>query len=249
MGPLFLHGGGGTPDALADTLGRFVAAARERSDGPILVVAHAEAASDLDEYREMLAAAGGARRSLTPVVVARDRPLTRPQLAARQPVGIFVCGGATPQYHEALCVETSWLDYARAAAIPYGGTSAGAAIAAERAIVGGWRRDRGGVDAAIIYQGASEGLDPVTVRAGLGLIAGSVEIHASQWGTLPRLLHAVDARQSAAGWAIDEDTMLEVAADRIGVWGLGQVYRVERRGDGTLAVAIYPAGATIARGE
>ncbi len=51
----------------------------------------------------------------------------------------YLCGGTTPFYHQALCTERQWLAYLHDAQIPYGGTSAGAAITARAAIVGGWQ--------------------------------------------------------------------------------------------------------------
>jgi cyanophycinase len=70
----------------------------------------------------------------------------------------------------------------------------------------------------------------------------SVDVHATQWGTLTRLVHAVDAGLVDEGWAIDEGTALvleSAAAPR--VEGLGSAYRVARDGE-RLAVAVMRAG-------
>lgn len=70
-----------------------------------------------------------------------------------------------------------------------------------------------------------------------------VDVHASQWGTLSRLLHAVDTGAVAEGWAIDENTFLIVENGQMRVSGWGQVYHV-RKGR-RLDVAIYGDGAVI----
>lgn len=36
----------------------------------------------------------------------------------------------------------------------------------------------------MLFEGASEGLDVLSVRPGLGVVEGAVDVHASQWGTL-----------------------------------------------------------------
>jgi hypothetical protein len=70
-------------------------------------------------------------------------------------------------------------------------------------------------------------------------------VHAAQWGTLNRLVHAVldPARTAAEGWAIDEHTTLETDAGiPVAVHGTGAAAYVCRTGD-TAAVAVNVAGA------
>ena len=81
--------------------------------------------------------------------------------------------------------------------MPYLGFSAGAAIAAERALVGGWRI--GGV--AVSPEEASEGLDELTVAPGIGLVDVAIDVHVAQWGTLSRLVAAVEAGLVEGGLA------------------------------------------------
>jgi cyanophycinase len=242
MAPVFLHGGGSHPEGDIAALAPFVATAAALG-GPIAVVLVAEVAADWDAYRAMLERAGAGE--LTRLVVAPDEPLTAARLAGHHPGGVFVCGGPTPRYQEALCTDHSWLDYLRARALPYGGTSAGAAIAAERAIVGGWRVGRAAGAVPILFQGASEGLDLLESRPGLGLVPWAVEGHASQAGTLTRLLHALDAGVADAGWAIDEHTALSVRGERTEVHGLGQAYYARRLPADGVQVRIVPAGTTV----
>jgi cyanophycinase len=242
---IFLHGGGDALHAGSATFGRFVqAATTEEACRLALVVAEdteAQAQARFEDYRTIFAALPNIPSEILPVLVSADQPLTRAQLERIQPTGVFVCGGNTPLYQQALCRDTAWLAYLHAAKIPYSGTSAGAAIAARTAIVGGWQAARGGQTRAILFQGASEGLDQLTVRAGLGLAPFAIDVHASQMGTLTRLLHAVELGLVAEGWAIDENTLLQVDAESISIYGQGHAYRVWRDQDGPVQVTIHAA--------
>jgi cyanophycinase len=52
---------------------------------------------------------------------------------------LLVCGGLTPAYGEALAPAAAAVrDWLAAGDRPYAGFSAGAAVAADRAVVGGW---------------------------------------------------------------------------------------------------------------
>ena len=108
-------------------------------------------------------------------------------------------------------------------------------MAATRAIVGGWRL--GGRD--VCAEEAGEDLDELAVRDGLGLVPFAVDVHATQWGTLTRLLHAVGAGLVAEGWAIDEGTVLVVDDGAVWAHGLGSVYGVAPRGAGVV-VSVQP---------
>jgi cyanophycinase len=121
--------------------------------------------------------------------------------------GIAVGGGLTPAYLDAIEPITGDIRVAVAGGVPYLGFSAGAAIAADRALVGGWLLD--GVPVG--DEDAAEELDELTVRDGIGLVPFTVDVHAAQWGTLSRLVAAVDAGLVAGGHAIDEHTALVVS--------------------------------------
>lgn len=97
-----------------------------------------------------------------------------------------------PTYHRALCLDTSWVSYLQQHRICDGGPSAGAAIAATQASLGGCQAARHSATRAILFQGASEGLELITLDTGLGLVPFSIDVHASQLGTLTRLVHAVE---------------------------------------------------------
>jgi cyanophycinase len=136
---------------------------------------------------------------------------------------VLVCGGLTPAYADALAPAADGLaEWLAAGSRPYAGFSAGAALAAGSALVGGWRVD--GVP--VCPEDAGEDLDEVTVVPGLGLVPLAVDVHAAQWGTVNRMAAAVRGGWIAAGLAIDEDTMIAVAGRSARVAGLGQVHGI-----------------------
>lgn len=162
-----------------------------------------------------------------PVLVPKGGLLDVSQLG--DAAGLLVCGGLTPAYASALRPAAqqirSWLDEGTR---PYAGFSAGAAIAATTAVVGGWRSD--GVQ--VCPQDASEDLDEVTIVPGLGLVDVMVDVHCAQWGTLSRLVAAMSRLDAGVGLAIDEDTAVHLGPDGGVVSGLGNVRVVSRNGSG-----------------
>lgn len=136
--------------------------------------------------------------------------------------GIVVGGGLTPAYRASLEPAFGEIRRQVASGVPYLGMSAGAAIAAERAIVGGWRI--GGV--AVCPEEAAEELDDVTIEQGIGLVDVSVDVHAAQWGTLTRLIASTEAGIVRGGLAIDENTVVIVGTGQLGVAGVGSVWSV-----------------------
>ena len=214
MAAVFLIGGGREDAQVRASHSPFVAAC---AGGPIV----AFALEDPERWEGALRLAGAADvRCLLGPPSAED-------LAGA--AGLFVGGGSTPGYQEALDGWRAPDD------LPFAGFSAGAAVAAERAIVGGWRL--GGRD--VCAEEAGEDLDELAVRDGLGLVPFAVDVHATQWGTLTRLVHAVGAGLVDEGWAIDEGTVLVVDDGSVRVEGLGSAYRVAPR-DGGVAVSVQP---------
>jgi len=148
---------------------------------------------------------------------------------------VLVGGGLTPAYQDALAGP---LDaYLAGRPLPYAGFSAGAAIAARRALVGGWLSD--GVQ--VCAEETAEDLEEIEVRDGLALLDLAVDVHAAQWGTLPRLVEAVARGEAASGVAIDENTVLAVDGAEARVRGLGRVHLVRAGADG-VTVRAYRAG-------
>ncbi|MYX99589.1 hypothetical protein GT045_33515 [Streptomyces sp. SID486] len=153
--------------------------------------------------------------------------------------GLLVCGGLTPAYQDALagCLERLPKLLAERG-VPYAGFSAGAAVAARRAVVGGWLVD--GV--AVCPEETGEDLAEVEVRAGLGLVPFAVDVHAAQWGTLARLVAAVGRGDVPYGVAVDENTMLVVGDGETRVAGSGRAHVVRRHSGETVTVRSYAAG-------
>ena len=114
---------------------------------------------------------------------------------------VLVCGGLTPAYAAALAPARqplrAWLAERNR---PYAGLSAGAAVAASRAVVGGWLA-RG---VPVCPEEAGEDLEQVSVVDGLGLVPFSVDVHCAQWGTLPRLLSVLADLPGGTGVGLDE---------------------------------------------
>jgi cyanophycinase len=248
--PVFLIGGGGDHPARAETYGRFLQAATRDTGRRLVLITAAEAPDEAADTfvatRAIFLALGAAEADIISLPLSPATPLGADRLAALAPTGVFVCGGATPLYQEALCRDRAWLAPLQAAGIPYGGVSAGAAVAATTAIVGGWQARHGDRVRAILFQGAGEDRDLLDVRSGLGLVPFTVEIHASQWGTLTRLLHALDLGLIPEGWAIDEATLLQVDAAGLQVHGAGQVYHARRDPQGGAHLTIHRAPERIA---
>lgn len=180
--------------------------------------------------------------------VSRREPLTAERLAQVKPTGIFVAGGCTPLYHEALLADRSWIDYVLQHELPYAGYSAGAVLLSKQALMGGWLLELLHCNTEIVSQGASEGLDFVEFREGLGLVPFTLEAHATQWGTLCRLTQLVAEGALQDGWAIDENCMLEIVGDELRVFGPSSAYRVQRLADGAVRTDVHRAGAVLRRG-
>jgi cyanophycinase len=242
-GPVFLIGGGWTQDGFAHTYGPFVAAVTANAGSKIACVLLDEEEDERDAYyaRYVAAFARIGFTGLKPVFVSPTRPLQESDLDGVD--GIFIGGGLTPDYYDAIVPSSAdWLPAMVTRGIPYAGFSAGAMIAAKDAIIGGWklRRDEGN-DLVICSEDVSEDLEYLDVRPGLGLIPFAVDVHASQYGTPTRMLQTVKVGLVSGGWAIDEDTAIEVSSGQATVHGLGSAYRARPTGD-SLAVEILEHG-------
>lgn len=225
---VFLIGGGRDEEALVAAHAGLAAAL---GGGALLcLVADDGEGIDAGRWRGMLADAGVVDVEL--LRIAEDRVPTASDLDGID--GLYVAGGLTPLYARLL----QPLRVALPPGIVYAGYSAGAAIAAEQALVGGWVLD----GHAVCPEEAAEDLDEVTVTGGLGLVPFAVEVHATQWGTLGRAIAAVRSGLVAEAWAVDENTGLHLAGGRVSeVRGTGQCHRVVRSRQGVLVEA-WPAG-------
>jgi cyanophycinase len=215
----FLIGGGREPGQVQPTHRPFVAAC---GGGPIAcLVADEGAGVDAERWSAQLDGAAEVRV----VALSAARPVRDADVAGA--AGIYVAGGLTPLYAEVL---RGW---SPPRGVPYAGYSAGAAVAAARALVGGWRAADG---AAVCPPDAGEGLDDVTVVDGLGVVPFAVDVHAGAWGTLGRLVDAVAEGLVDEGWALDEGAALLAGGTVVGpgaAWHVARdapVRRVTERG-------------------
>lgn len=158
------------------------------------------------------------------VMISAARPPEADDLEGA--AAVYVAGGLTPAYRDLLAPLAGELG-----GLPYAGYSAGAVIAANRAIIGGWRIG----SRVVCPEDASEDMGEVTVLPGLGRVPFAVDVHASQWGTLGRAINAVSAGIVEEAVAIDEHTCVEVNADGgiDAIHGTGAAYRIS---DGRIQV-------------
>jgi cyanophycinase len=224
-----LIGGGRDEEQVRRLLAPFVEATRG-GEVACVVVGEGEGV-DLDRWHGVLADAASVRD----VVLKEGRPLTADDVAGV--AGVFVAGGLTPLYAELVAPQRAAL-----ADLPYAGFSAGAAIAAERAVVGGWQLD----GTAICPEDAGEDLDELTVVDGLGRVGFAIDVHAAQWGTTSRALQAVRAGLVAEAYAVDEHTAVvvrkgpgsaddaESADSAVEITGAGAALRFRPAADGVL---------------
>jgi cyanophycinase len=229
---VFLVGGGWDESRARELYGGFVGAARERAGGAeprvllVLLGTDEESLEYHEKYLHTLGLVGG--HTLDVERLTEGSVFDPARLEGVH--GLFVGGGPTPEYHASLSPAYAEIRALVADGLPYAGFSAGAAIAAREAIVGGWRVE--GVP--VCAEESGEELDELTVVEGLGLLEGAVDVHAAQWGTVSRLVAAVDARRVVGGVAIDEATVLVLGPDGEHVAGAGSVWRVAPGAGGVL---------------
>ena len=195
----------------------------EAAGGGAIACVVADEGDGVDAARWAGGLRGAGAADVQVVALSASRPARAADVAGAG--AVYVAGGLTPLYLRLLVddAEPGWLP----PGVPYAGFSAGAAVAAARAIVGGWRIG----DLPVCAGEASENLDQVEPRPGLARVPFTVDVHATAWGTLTRLTHAVAAGLVPEGWAVDEHTCLEVEDGEISVQGHGCAYHVTGAGD------------------
>ncbi|MFN8513417.1 MAG: hypothetical protein U0841_12670 [Chloroflexia bacterium] len=239
---VFLIGGGLSPRGLRQTLGPFVGAARVGGAARIACVL----ARSLPQraafgfYYSALTTLGAAR--VVPVYVSRERPLRAADLAGATP------GRAGRRRAHPGLPRGAGADGGRVAALV-----ARAKYPLRWLLGRGDDRRRDGDCGRLEGAGGrarsvdrhargQRGACVSRLPTRLGLVPFLVDVHAAQWGTLGRLLHAVGAGHGAEGWAIDEGTVVEVSDGVATVRGCA-AYRA-RRGDEGLNVEPLTAGAS-----
>jgi len=237
-----IHLVGGGPVVASDAVAPFLAEATARAAAVgrtvprigLLSVSRQDGTSP-SSTADIAEALGGARQA--EVLVTEVAPGTVFATSVLSDVDALVIGGGvTPHYLDAIAPLVDQIRLLVSDGLPYLGYSAGAMVAADRALVGGWRI--GGVE--VCPEEASEGLDEVELREGLGLVDLTIDVHAVQAGTLARLIAAAEAEFVTAGLAIDEDTALVVGEGALEVRGTGSVWRVVA-GDESVSVATMGA--------
>jgi cyanophycinase len=220
-----LVGGGSSEDGAA--FAAFVAEAADRAHAsgvlgpPRIAVVVVRDGDGVEHAAKLVAEAGHAGDIDERVLALVEGEQAQPGALADSD-GILVGGGLTPAYLESLAPLFGEIRDRVSDGVPYLGFSAGAMIAPERALLGGWRI--GGV--GVSPEEAAEELDEVTLVNGIGLVDVTIEVHTAQWGTLSRLVAATAAGLTDGGMAIDEATALIVGASGIRVAGAGNVWRV-----------------------
>lgn len=232
--------GGGWADA--SVYAPFLAAAGADPVVACVVVDEGDGAGRFARFAAQLAAAAPCRPY--PVLVPLGEAFSPGSLEAAD--ALLVCGGLTPAYASALAPSASVVREWLAAGRPYAGMSAGAAVAAGRALVGGYLWD----GRVVCPPDAGEDLDELSVVDGLGLVPFAVEVHAAQWGTLGRLAAAVSAGLVPWGVGLDEDTALVLEnagadARTASVIGRGAAHVVRPGPSGGVTVESVPAGGTL----
>jgi cyanophycinase len=237
-----IHLVGGGPFAASDAAAPFLAEATARSAAVgrtvprigLLSVAGSSAAGVSPSTADIAEVLGGARQA--EVLVTEIAPGEVFSTTVLSDVdALVVGGGVTPHYLDAVAPLVDQIRLLVSDGLPYLGYSAGAMIASDRALIGGWR-----IGVEICPEAASEGLDEVELREGLGLVDLTIDVHAVQAGTLARLVASAEAEFVTAGIAIDEDTTLVVGEGALEVRGTGSVWRVVA-GEESVAVATMGA--------
>jgi cyanophycinase len=192
----------------------------------VLLVREADSESYGQRYRDQLARVASCEPVITEIVEGSQ--FASAALTAID--GLLVGGGHTPSYLDAVMPLIDEIRLLVADDLPYLGFSAGAVIAADSALIGGWRIGQ----IAVCSADVSEDLDDVTVVEGLGLVDLAIDVHAAQHGTLSRLVAATEAGLVDGGIAIDEFTALIVDDHEIRVIGSGSIWQVSAGDDGVV---------------
>ncbi|TLN25338.1 hypothetical protein FDZ74_02445 [bacterium] len=252
MANVFLIGGGGEQaNAWPDTYGRFLqTAGGDQARLALISVGNSpsETAEILAYYRNIFESLGLPPAQILDLPLTAGQHLDRQVLEALDPSGVCLCANATPLCQQVMCADTAWVAWLQEMKLPFCGVASGAVIAGDRAVVGGWCVTMDDEQHPFQAREASEGLDNLEVRPGLGLAPFAIECHAGQRGTLTRLIHAVAMELVGEGWAIDEDTLLEVGARGVYTNGLGHTYRLQIHHMGRVEVSLFRDGGGVMRG-
>lgn len=244
--PLFLLGGGRLEAAFVRTLWPLVRAAGKPTQRRIAVVVPRHAALSDEDAIELARAPlqlFKMRCADLPVLMAcADDPLTAERLAALEPTAVMLASAPAPACHAALCTNLSWTAALVALSLPCAAVGSAAMMMSEHAIIGGSKLGLRHADVSTCVAWCADGLEYVTLRPGAARVPFTIEVHATQRGSLTRLQHAVAEGLVESGWAVDEDTVLQVDDDGLQVHGFGHAYRVLRLARGSVRIDTCRAG-------
>ncbi|MGI9055135.1 MAG: hypothetical protein ACR2F2_04960, partial [Pyrinomonadaceae bacterium] len=103
----FLIGGGWNAETFPQTYGRFLASATNNGERRIAIIVAEEPGADSNaqflRFLEAFEKVGLNSAEAFEIIVSAEKFLTKETLAERKPTGVFVCGGLTPAYFDALC--------------------------------------------------------------------------------------------------------------------------------------------------
>lgn len=210
-GTLYLIGG-----AAEETLDRFVELAGG-TKAAIVVIPHASSVPKevADETINQLVARGV--KNVTAIM-----PDDKSKKLPKEVDAVYICGG--DQNRLVRLMEPALVEEIRdflSAGGVVGGTSAGAAAAAPRMIAGGMTD---------LYVEA----DSLLLGNGLGFLSGTVvDTHVLERARHDRLMAAVSEIDCVIGIGLDEDTAVEITAEKMTVWGKGHARFYERSAEHT----------------
>ncbi|ACL41214.1 conserved hypothetical protein [Pseudarthrobacter chlorophenolicus A6] len=208
---IFLLGAGPDAEAFPEVFDLFAAEAALRAapgrSPRIAVAVHDSGGAPLNRLPEY---AGPLQERIAcdvvPVLLGNGGPADPAAFAGVD--GVVVGGGLTPAYWKGINGAGHAIRDMVAGGVPYLGFSAGAMVAPEQALIGGYRIN--GIE--VCGEECSEGLADLDFRQGLGLAPFAVDVHAAQAGTLSRAVGAVAAGLVDHAVAIDEGTAIILAA-------------------------------------
>ena len=247
---IFLHGGGNDLQSIKDFISHF-------SKGLTRVVVLLEH-NRLDNLSNIKSTWDGLLGSAHYTFIRPRRGrLSESQLSAiRESDGIFINGGDTRSIQRTYCrgrARTS-IRYAFKKGARYGGSSAGALLPSAQAIIWGGRARRDGQQYSVASPLANqEYKDPfgiLKLGTGLGLVENCIlDVHATEWGRIPRLWEALQTLKVPTGIAIDEDTWISITNHGvIKRHGKGRVYALTLHRNAALLSTVTKSNSSFLKG-
>lgn len=240
---IFLVGGGPDTVTSSEIFDQFVEEVQKhgalKRRAPIIVVVIFDEGGSATHFLPAYRAPLESRMpcEIRPVLVTRDRQVEPASFTDID--AILVAGGPTPVYLNSLQTALDAIASSIAQGASYMGFSAGAMIAPKVALIGGYTIN----GTEVCTEEWAEGLREITLKAGLGLVPFTVDVHAVQAGTLGRAISVVVNGLANRVVAIDENTaVVATIHDRssIRIIGGGHVWTFDAS-DGQVTSSIREA--------